>query len=138
MARPHPSHLMPHGSGADADPAMLAMAVPILPGKLDQWRAVMQDLTGSRGDDWRAQRRRLGLRERLFLQHTPNGAVALVVLEGRDLPGAMHAIGTDIDEFSVWLRQQVLETEGLDLAAPPPGPLPELVADSGPLDRSAA
>ena len=138
MARPHPSHLMPHGSGADADPAMLAVAVPILPGKLDQWRALMHELASPRHRDWHAQRRRLGLRERLFLQHTPKGAVAIVVLEGRDLPGAMHAIGTDTDEFSVWLRQQVLETEGLDLAAPPPGPLPELVADSGPLDRSAA
>ena len=138
MARPHPSDLRPDLSRADAEPAMLAMAVPILPGKLDQWRAVMHDLAGPRRDDWQAQRRRLGLRERLFLQHTPQGALAIVVLEGRDLPGAMHAIGTDIDEFSVWLRQQVLETEGLDLAAPPPGPLPELVADSGPLDRSAA
>ena len=138
MARPHPSDLMPHRSSADGDPALLALAVPILPGKLDRWRAVMHDLAGPRRDDWRSQRRRLGLRERLFLQHTPNGAVAIVVLEGRDLQRAMHAIVTDTDEFSVWLRQQVLETEGLDLTAPPPGPLPELVADSGPADSSAA
>ena len=138
MARPHPSNLMPHVSSAGDDPAMLALVVPILAGKLDQWCTVVHDLAGPRGDDWQTQRRRLGLRERLFLQHTPNGAFAIVVLEGRDLPGAMHAIGADTDEFSVWLRQQVLETEGLDLAAPPPGPLPELVADSGPLDRSAA
>ena len=138
MARPHSSRLMRHDSGAEADTAMLALAVPIVPGKLDQWRALMHDLAGPRGDHWRGQRRRLGLREHLFLQHTPNGAVAIVVLEGRDLPGAMHAIGTDTDEFSVWLRQQVLETEGLDLAAPPPGPLPEQAADSGPLAPSAA
>jgi hypothetical protein len=112
---------------------MLALAVPILPGKLDQWRAVAHELARPRHAAWQAQRRRLGLRERLFLQQTAQGALALVVLEGRDLQHAMHAIGTDTDEFSVWLRQRVLETEGLDLAAPPPGPPPELVADSGPL-----
>lgn len=138
MARPHPSNLMPDLSRADGEPAMLAMAVPILPGKLDRWRALMHDLAGPRHREWQAQRRRLGLRERLFLQHTPNGALAIVVLEARDLQSAMHAIGSDTDEFSVWIRQLVLETEGLDLAAPPPGPLPELAADSGPLAPPAA
>jgi hypothetical protein len=134
MVGAHPSDLTTPASPAASDAAMLPLAVPIVPGKLDQWRAVMRDLAGPRRAEWQAQRRQLQMRERIFLQHTPNGALAIVVLEGRDLPSAMHAIGTANDEFSRWLRQQVLETEGLDLAAPPPGPLPELVADSGALE----
>ena len=134
MAGTHPSDLTTPASQAATEAAMLALAVPIVPGKLDQWRTVMRELAGPRRAEWQEQRRQLRMRERIFLQHTPDGASAIVVLEGADLPNAMHAIGTADDEFSRWLRQQVLETEGLDLAAPPPGPLPALVADSGALE----
>lgn len=134
MVGANPSDLTTPASQAATEVTMLALAVPIVSGKLDQWRAVMRDLAGPRGAEWQAQRRQLQMRERIFFQNTPNGALAIVVLEGGDLPGAMRAIGTADDEFSRWLRQQVLETEGLDLAAPPPGPLPELVADSGALE----
>ena len=46
MAGAHPSDLTTPASPAARDTAMLALAVPIVPGKLDQWRAVMRDLTG--------------------------------------------------------------------------------------------
>jgi len=37
------------------------------------------------------------------------------------------------DPFSEWFKQQVMEIHGMDLSAPPPGPLPKLIVDSGAL-----
>jgi hypothetical protein len=53
--------------------AMLAMAIPILPGKTDAWHAFIEELNGPRKADFDASRRRLGVRERTFFQETPMG-----------------------------------------------------------------
>ncbi len=36
---------------------------------------------------------------------------------------------THDSEFSTWFRDQVLDLTGVDLAAPPAGPLPEVLVD---------
>ena len=112
--------------------ALFAIAVPILPGKTDEWRAFADELAGSRHDDFAASRRGLGVRERTFLQHTPMGDFVLVTLEGDDPAGAFARFGQGTDDFTRWFMERVKEVHGYDLAAPPPGPLPELVVDSGP------
>jgi hypothetical protein len=110
--------------------ALLVMAVPILPGKEAQWRRFLDELNGTRSGDYRASRRRLGVRERSFLQSTPQGDLALVTVEGDDPAAAIAAFGAGQDEFTRWFIQQVKEIHALDLTQPPPGPLPELVIDS--------
>ena len=111
--------------------AMLAIAIPILPGKTDAWRLFIDELTGARKEEFDASRRRLGVRERTFLQETPMGDMVLVTLEGDDPAGAFAAFGQGSDEFTTWFKQQAQDVHGIDLAAPPPGPLPELIADTG-------
>ena len=111
--------------------AMFAIAFRILPGKTDDWRAFMGELTGARKPQFAASRQAMGVRERTFLQHTPMGDFVLVTLEGDDPAGAFAKFGHGSDEFTTWFKQQVADVHGVDLAAPPPGPLPELVVDSG-------
>ena len=111
--------------------AMLAMAIPIPPGKTDQWKAFMATLKGPRLEEFKASRRKLGVHERTFLQHTPMGDLVVVTLEGADPASAFALFGQGTDDFTRWFLGQVQEIHGIDLTAPPPGPLPELVIDSG-------
>jgi hypothetical protein len=68
--------------------------------------------------------------ERTFLQHTPMGDMVIVTLEGDDPQGAFARFAAENNEFSQWFSKGVLETHGVDLTSPPPGPLPEMIIDS--------
>ena len=50
---------------------MMAVAFPILPGKTPEWRKWMEELNGSRREEFNDSRRRAGVHERTFLQSTP-------------------------------------------------------------------
>ena len=65
----------------------LAFAVPILAGKTDVDRAAMESCrSGERQADHAASRARAGItRESVWIQSTPGGDVAVVVLEGHDI-----------------------------------------------------
>jgi len=80
--------------------ALIALAIPILPGKTPEWRAWMEELKGTRQQEFAESRRAAGVHERTFLQQTPMGDLVIVTLEGDD-PG--HAFGqmmTGTDAFS--------------------------------------
>jgi hypothetical protein len=110
--------------------AMFALAIPIPPGKTDQWKKFISELSGARRAEFVASRKRLGVRERTFLQQTPHGDMVIVTLEG-DNPGKAFAeFGQGTDAFSTWFKQQAKEIHGIDLSAPPPGPMPEQLIDS--------
>ena len=111
--------------------AMFAMALPILPGRTEQWTTFITELNGPRRAEFVASRQGLGVRERTFLQHTPMGDFVVVTLEGDDPVGAFARFSQGTDAFTEWFKQQALAAHGVDLSAPPAGPLPELVIDSG-------
>ena len=109
---------------------LLAMAVPILPGKTAQFKKFTADLRTSRFEEFAASRRRLKIHERVFLQTTPKGDFALVTLEGDDPQNALKMFGQGSDAFTKWFVQQVKEIHGYDLIHPPKDPLPEMLIDS--------
>ena len=111
--------------------ALLATASPILPGKTDEWRAFVRELTGPRQGQFAESRRRAGVRERTFLQSTPSGDLVIVTLEGDDPIGAFQRMMERDDEFTRWFLDQIQKVHGVDLTGPLPGSPPELVADSG-------
>lgn len=110
--------------------ALFAMTVPILPQKTEQWQRFAAELMGPRNTEFKASRRTLGIRERTFLQKTPHGDFVVVLLEGNDPTAALAGLGKGTDAFTTWFVDQVKQIHGLDLAAPPTGPLPELITDS--------
>lgn len=109
---------------------LITMAVPILPGKTEQWRKFINELNGSRHDDYVASRKKLDVHERTFFQQTPMGDLVIVTLEGEEPEKAFIDFGAGTDEFTKWFVQQVKEIHGFDLKNPPEGPMPELVVDS--------
>ena len=101
----------------------LAFAVPILPGKTEDDRAAMASLLNEHKDDHAASRARAGItREAVWIQSTPAGDMAVVVLEGDDIGAAMETFGTSQEPFDAWFRQTIQEVHGIDLTQgfPPP------------------
>jgi hypothetical protein len=97
----------------------VAFAIPLLPRKTDIDRRAMRSCwQGDRRTAYEASRKRLGItREAVWIQHSPDGDVAVVHLEADDLNRALTGMGTSEDPFDRWLRQLGLEVHGIDLKA---------------------
>lgn len=108
----------------------IAIVAPILPGKEGQWRQFMSEIQGPRYNDFKASRDRYGVHERTYLQHLPQGDLAIITLEGDDPLSAFQKIAMDQSPFMSWFVQQVNEIHGLDLRQPLPGELPQVVMDT--------
>jgi hypothetical protein len=102
----------------------IAFAAPILPGKTQSDRdAIASCAHGDRQADYRESRRRAGIeRESVWIQSTPGGDVAVILIEAPDIEAAMGALATSEDPFDRWFRGNVKDVHGMDLAAgfPPP------------------
>jgi hypothetical protein len=109
--------------------AIFVLPVPILPGKLDQWRRFMDELNGPRYAEFVESRRQVGIRERTFFHSTAAGDMAILVWEGDDPAGAIQVFRDAHDEFSRWQVQMAQEVHGFNPNGAIPA-LPELVIDS--------
>ena len=103
----------------------IAFAAPLLPGKTDADREALASCAqGDRRAEHEASRKRAGItRESVWIQRTPDGDVAVVVIESPDIQAAMGALATSDAPFDVWFREHIREVHGMDLAAddsPPP------------------
>ena len=109
---------------------LMAAAFPILPGKTAEWRTFMEELNGPRRDEFVESRRRVGVRERTFLQQTPMGDVVIVTLEGDDPGHAFAQMMSATDAFTAWFIERATAVHGIDPSAPTSSPPPELVVDT--------
>ena len=95
----------------------------------DEWDA---ELRGSRAEGMKDFNRRYGItRHRAWTAQTPNGPVTVALHEGPGADDFMHKLGSSDNEFDRWFAAKILEVHGMDVSKPPPGPMPELVHDSG-------
>ncbi|MDP1821359.1 MAG: hypothetical protein Q8K58_15890 [Acidimicrobiales bacterium] len=105
----------------------IGFVVPLLPGKAEADRAALASCWhGDRQAAYEDARRRAGVtRESVWLQSTPSGEVAVVVMEADDIGAALGVIGGSGEPFDVWFREHVMEVHGIDLSAgfPPPEPV---------------
>ena len=109
--------------------ALLALGIPILPGKREKWDSMAQKFSqpGEVKDRLDASRRAAGVHERTFLQETPAGDMVIVTLEGDNPAEAFAKMMADpsIRDFAEWAA----DVHGMDPTAAPPPP-PRLVYDS--------
>src|SRR5438309_2157394 len=98
---------------------LFAMAFPILPGKTQQWKMFIKELTTTRYPQFVESRKKLDVHERTFLQNTPNGDFVIVTLEGNDPQGAFAKFAAGTDAFTKWFMKEVQEIHGVDLSKPP-------------------
>jgi hypothetical protein len=102
--------------------AHYAFIAPLKPDMTEAWRDRMQEMTTTRGDDFRASRERMGLeKEEVWLQHTPMGDFAVVYLEADDVDGVFADMMSSQDPFDAWFRENVLiAAHGMDPSMPLP------------------
>lgn len=97
----------------------ICFALPIVPGATDADRDEMLACwRGDRSDDHRNSRIRHGItREATWIQSTPGGDVAIVLLESDDLAASLFGVATLNDPFDEWFRSHATAVHGIDLAA---------------------
>ena len=101
--------------------AIFQFAAPILPGKLDMWKAFNKEILGPRKDEIEAVMRGAGVtRQVASLQQTPMGDLAVVMIEGDNPAAFMQGMAQATDDFGTWFKGQVKEIHGMDLEGPPP------------------
>ena len=107
--------------------AMIAMALPILPGKKEEWQKFLDEgFNGPGRAETVRVRDEVGVHERSFLQETPGGDFVIITLEGKDPLASWEKMMESMPEE---MKQKAAEFHGMDLKAPPP-PMPKLVFDS--------
>src|SRR5436190_137473 len=95
--------------------ATVTFAAPILAGKLEAWRRFTQEVEGSRGIEHAESRRQLGIvRERSWLQQTPQGDLAIISFDAANPERAFVGLATSSAPFDRWFREKVLELHGMD------------------------
>jgi hypothetical protein len=110
--------------------ARYAFAIPVLPGQEETDRQLVSEMLGARRADYVASRQRIGITaERVWLQSTPQGTLAVVYLETDDLGAMFDVMATSQAPFDVWWRAKILEIHGIDLSQPLPGPPNEKLLD---------
>lgn len=102
---------------------------PIAEGKEGAARAFAAETVGARKADFDALQARSNItRETWAMQETPMGSFMLVWFEG-DVAKTFGDLASDNSEFATWFREQVKDVTGVDLAAPLPGPLPDVLVN---------
>jgi hypothetical protein len=106
----------------------LTVALPLLPVKQEAWRQFCQVLQGSRRGDYNAWCERMGItQEEIWLSQTSLGDLVRIHLQAVHPEEVLTDLATTHRPFDRWLRQQLLELHGLDLAQLAPASAHELI-----------
>lgn len=95
-------------------PAM-AFASPVLRGREEEWRRFAQELEGSRRHEYESFRRRLGIRaERVWLERTRGGEIAIAYLEAAEPEMVVARLAASEEPFDMWFKEKLAEFHGCD------------------------
>lgn len=103
--------------------AEILFAVPVVSGKEELDRNVLDELAGSRREEYEAGLRDAGItRQAIWHQETPDGTLALVYFEADDPEAPMRWTTSD-SAVSRWFVEQMQEVHGIDISQQPPPPV---------------
>ena len=87
--------------------------VPILPDKVDAWKAFTEE-SEARKDEHARSRRRAGItREVAALVETPQGSFTSVFLEADDVSRALKIMLESDDPYDIWFFEKTQELHGM-------------------------
>jgi len=97
---------------------------PILPGKLEEWQAMVEEVNGPRREEIDRLYQSAGVaREVASLMHAPQGDFVCLFHESEDLEKAFQTIATSQEPVAVWFREHLASVHGMTaemLQGPPP------------------
>ena len=107
----------------------IVFAEPIVAGEEEPWRRFLQELEGSRTEEYEDLKRRIGVRDvRVWLQRAAVGDLAIAHLEVEEPQEILKLLAAADEPFDRWIKARLNEFHGLDLSEPGSRrPVPELV-----------
>ena len=102
------------------------IVAPILPNKVDEWRAWINEAVTAKIDEFNELNSRMNLTShKVWLAQTPAGHMAVVSHEGSGGDEFMQNLAVSDHPFDQWFKNKISEFHGIDFSQPPPGPMPE-------------
>jgi hypothetical protein len=99
--------------------------VPIKEGKEEAWKSWNGQFSGEKKNEFEDMNKRHGLtRHSTWFAETPAGPMAVVLHEGPGADTFMPNMAKSENSFDVWMKESIEDFHGMDLGAPPPGPMP--------------
>jgi hypothetical protein len=109
--------------------ASVAFVLPIIPGKEGADLEMFEGFKSGEGRGaFEAWHRSHGVRRHaVWHQKTPDGTVAIVLLEADDIGQALGGAATSQEPFDKQFRESVKEIHGVDLANDPPAEVTQVI-----------
>lgn len=106
-----------------AAPEETLVVIPIVPGKSEGWRRAMQEIAGSRQEDFERAQARWGVSGlAIYLADTRRGQMAVIRLTtNNSLIDLQLQIAVSEEPFDRWLKEQFRVYHGIDLDGPAGG-----------------
>lgn len=98
---------------------------PLKKDKLDAWKEWAKLLNGDQSQEFKSFNDKYGItRHDAWLAETPDGPVVVALHEGPGADSFMQNVGESDGSFETEFKEKLMEFHGMDLAGPPPGPMP--------------
>ncbi len=107
--------------------ANYCFAVPILPGSESLVQKWIRESSANSKEHDKVFRAAGISREQVWVQQSPQGALAVVSFEVKDAGSAFKTLGSSTDPWAVAFREFLLKAHGIDVSKP--APLNEQVVD---------
>ncbi|WP_340114007.1 hypothetical protein [Maribellus mangrovi] len=99
--------------------------VPLKKDKLGEWKKWADSLNGDQKQAFDEFNKKHGItRHDAWLAETPEGPVVVALHEGPGADDFMQNVADSQGSFEVDFKEKLMEYHGMDLAGPPPGPMP--------------
>jgi hypothetical protein len=96
---------------------MYAIAVPLLPNKVEAWKAWTREGAESRREEFDAFNERMGLTlHRAWLMEGPKGPLVIVVYDGPGAENFLQRVAKSKEPFDKWFRERITEYHGVDFS----------------------
>jgi len=101
------------------------IVAPVKKGKEEEWKSWTLKMKGEMKKDWDELNKRHGLtRHNVWAVETPNGLLAVVLHEGPGAETFMQNVAVSDNPIDILMKKSIEDFHGMDLSAPPPGPMP--------------
>ncbi len=98
---------------------MLAIGVPLIENEVEPWKAWIRECTGPRREEFEDFNERMGLTlHRAWLTQSPEGPLAIVVLDGPGAKDFLHKLARSNEVFDTWFREHISKHHGVDFSKP--------------------
>lgn len=101
----------------------IVFAVPVLPGKEELDRQTLDEMEGSRREEYEDVLKEAGItRHAVWHEQTPDGTLTLVYIEA-DSPDAAERLTASDAPISRFFVERMQEVHGIDISQQPPPPV---------------